>query len=280
MKKKKKHLSIILVHDEGKGPISVRIRFLYLNILFVIFVLIASAAILAGRSYWKMTEIFLDYSYLKERNQKLEESNIRINRIIKEFNEWQRNDERIKELLGVNIPIPEKNSEKGIQTNPGGPSNLANQTIEYSSTIPYDIPSNYPEDLANNLSYIPTILPVRGYITKRFLAGRDAGNRVHYGIDIVAKLKSVIQASGSGVVIFANWTYDYGYTIIIDHNNGFISYYKHNHKLLVSQGDFITQGMAIALLGNTGISSAPHLHFEIWKNGKPINPEILIPNLE
>jgi len=280
MKKKKKYLSIILVHDESKGPVSIRIRFLFLNILFVLFLLVASVVILAGRSYWKWTQIVLDYNYLKDRNQRLEESNIKINRIIKEFNEWKRNDERIKELLGMNMPISDRNSVREVQVDARVQPSLINQSSENINQIPYNIPSNYPEDFIKNSSFIPTTLPVKGYVTRRYMVGKDAGNRIHYGIDIVAKLNSVIQSAGSGFVIFANWTYEYGNEIIIDHCNGFMSFYKHNHRLLVSQGDFVKQGAPIALLGNSGISSAPHLHFEIWKNGKPINPEILIPNLK
>ncbi len=281
MKKKKKYLSIILIPDEGSNPHSIKIRYIYLKILLAFFIIIGCFVILAGKSYWKMAEILFDYNYLKEQNLKLERDNIKINRIIKEFNDLKRNDDRIKELLGITFPLPEKNPEKGLQTTASIKSQIENrdENINYINKIPYEVPSTYSGDFLKNYSYIPSLLPVRGYITKRYLSGKDAKGRIHYGIDIAAKLKSIIRASASGIVIFSNWTYEYGNSIIIDHLNGYLTFYKHNHKLLVSEGEFVTQGMAIALLGNSGESSAPHLHFEIWKNGKPVNPEKLILNL-
>jgi murein DD-endopeptidase MepM/ murein hydrolase activator NlpD len=85
-----------------------------------------------------------------------------------------------------------------------------------------------------------------------------------------------IRAAGSGIVLLANWTDDFGNAIIIAHGYGFFSYYAHAMRLLVTQGSVVRKGDIIALLGSSGISSAPHLHFEIWKNGEPLDPERFI----
>ena len=100
----------------------------------------------------------------------------------------------------------------------------------------------------------------------------------HTGIDIVAKEGSVIKSVADGVVVFSNWTYEGGNVIIIDHLNGFISFYKHNRRLLVGEKSFVRRGQPIALMGNSGVSSGTHLHFEIWENGKPVDPRNYIIN--
>jgi len=73
--------------------------------------------------------------------------------------------------------------------------------------------------------------------------------------------------------MFANWTYDYGYLIILDHGGGLLSYYGHNQRLLKSERSYVGRGEPIAMLGNSGKSSGPHLHFEIRKDGRPVDPK-------
>lgn len=114
--------------------------------------------------------------------------------------------------------------------------------------------------------------PVNGFLTKGF----DPKNG-HLGIDYGLKIGSPIYASAGGLVIFADYTVDYGYVLILQHDNGYITMYKHCSALLKKSQDIVKQGELIALSGNSGKSSTgPHLHFEIWHMGKPINPEMLI----
>ncbi len=99
----------------------------------------------------------------------------------------------------------------------------------------------------------------------------------HYGIDIVLKERTPIKAVYDGIVLFAEWTLNYGYTVVVFHKNELISTYKHNESTSVETGDFVQTGEVIALSGNTGeFTSAPHLHFELWDLQGPINPEDLI----
>lgn len=110
--------------------------------------------------------------------------------------------------------------------------------------------------------------PVSGQIS-------DAYNpeKKHYAVDIVTEKDEPVKATLDGTVIFAEWTVETGYVIIIEHNFGLISVYKHNDSLLKSQGDLVTAGEAIATVGNTGeFSYGPHLHFELWVDGYPVNP--------
>lgn len=99
------------------------------------------------------------------------------------------------------------------------------------------------------------------------------GGSNHYGIDWACPTGTTIFASSGGTVTRAGWSSSYGYCVYIQHPGGFETRYAHNSKLLVSKGQTVSQGQAIALSGNTGDSSGPHLHFEIRINGTPVNPE-------
>lgn len=115
-----------------------------------------------------------------------------------------------------------------------------------------------------NLFFYP---PVYGVVSSNFSNG-------HYGTDVVAAENSIIHAVLDGTVILDTWTVETGYTIMIQHSNDFISVYKHNSKLLKKTGDRVIAGEGIALLGNTGdLTLGPHLHFELWHEGKPVNSE-------
>ncbi|HMI07182.1 MAG TPA: M23 family metallopeptidase, partial [Flavobacterium sp.] len=110
--------------------------------------------------------------------------------------------------------------------------------------------------------------PVRGPITEKF-----SSRNKHFSVDIALAKDTPIKAIQNGTVIFADWTPSTGNVIILRHNNGFISVYKHAASLTKSQGDIVKTGEVIALAGSTGQeSTGVHLHFELWKDGYPIDP--------
>lgn len=114
--------------------------------------------------------------------------------------------------------------------------------------------------------------PVKGVVTEKF----NAKNK-HYAIDVALAKNTPIKAVLSGTVIFADWTPSTGNVVILRHNNGFISAYKHAASLTKSQGDVVRTGEVIALAGSTGQeSTGVHLHFELWKDGYAIDPEQFI----
>lgn len=117
------------------------------------------------------------------------------------------------------------------------------------------------------------INPIEGsFISRKYLL--EYG---HTGIDFPAKEGTPIFASASGFVIFSDYTFDDGNMIIISHNDNYVSIYKHCSLLLKKQRESVYQGEVIALTGNTGkLSTGPHLHFEIWKNGNSIDPQKIL----
>ena len=110
--------------------------------------------------------------------------------------------------------------------------------------------------------------PVVGKVTSGF----DFGTK-HFGIDVALPLKTPVKAVAGGTVVFAEWTVQTGFVIILEHTFGLTSIYKHNDSGIIKQGDLIEPGQVIAFSGNTGeLTSGPHLHFELWREGNPINP--------
>lgn len=128
------------------------------------------------------------------------------------------------------------------------------------------------EDKNSGLSDLNLFTPVKGYVTSKF----DPNNE-HFGIDIVAPEKESIKATLEGTVILSTWSAETGYVIAIQHSYDLVSFYKHNSVLLKKVGNFVKTGEVIAIIGNSGeLSSGPHLHFELWKKGVPVDPETYI----
>lgn len=110
--------------------------------------------------------------------------------------------------------------------------------------------------------------PVNGEISEQYNAEEK-----HYAVDIVVAKNTPVKAAADGTVIFAEWTAQTGYVIIIEHSYGLISVYKHNATLTKAQGDFVKAGEVVATSGNTGdLTTGPHLHFELWSDGYSVNP--------
>jgi murein DD-endopeptidase MepM/ murein hydrolase activator NlpD len=115
--------------------------------------------------------------------------------------------------------------------------------------------------------------PVRGMVSAQF----NQRNK-HYGIDIVAAPKALVASTLDGVVVFTGWTMETGFVIQVQHPNNLISIYKHNARLLKEAGDNVRAGEPISMIGDSGelYTSGPHLHFELWYNGEPVDPESYI----
>jgi murein DD-endopeptidase MepM/ murein hydrolase activator NlpD len=120
---------------------------------------------------------------------------------------------------------------------------------------------------------IPQLIsPLEGIITSDF---DNATN--HYAVDIAAAANTPIKSCYEGTVVFADWTSETGNIIIVQHENNLLSAYKHNSALLKEVGEFVRSGEAIAIIGNSGENSTgPHLHFELWYEGAPIDPQNFI----
>ncbi len=131
------------------------------------------------------------------------------------------------------------------------------------------------DEKAFTISYvenIPSQAPVDGFLTQRMLDNSRVWQKNHYGIDIAVSEGEPVLAAAGGRIIFSGWTYDLGNLIIIYHGDGYFTHYGHHQINLMQTHGIVKRGDVIALAGSTGISSGPHLHFEIWKNSRVIDP--------
>ena len=111
--------------------------------------------------------------------------------------------------------------------------------------------------------------PIYGEVTSAF----DFGIK-HLGTDIAASTNTPVKAVADGTIVLAEWTVETGFVVVVEHSFGLTSIYKHNSSGLISQGELVKAGQVLALSGNTGeLSTGPHLHFELWRDGSPTNPE-------
>ncbi len=129
---------------------------------------------------------------------------------------------------------------------------------------------------SQRLAATPSIMPTQGWLTSAFSSMREHPilhiARPHEGIDVTAPLGSPIEAPAAGVVVEAGWESGYGNTITIDHGYGVVTKFAHASKLLVRAGQRVSRGQRIALVGNTGLATGPHLHYEVHVNGRPVDP--------
>ena len=136
------------------------------------------------------------------------------------------------------------------------------------------------KELVTKVSYIeniPSVAPISGFISQK---SENLGlfiKTAHNGIDIVAKEGTPILASASGVVVFSGWTYEFGNMIILYHGDDYFTHYGHNKNNLVNQLEMVNRGDVIGLVGSSGMSTGPHLHFEAWREYVPVDPLLFFP---
>ncbi len=138
--------------------------------------------------------------------------------------------------------------------------------------------SEYQNALLRRLSHIPTIKPIPGdYGGYGYRIHPIYGNyQFHPAADVGAATGTSIKAAADGTVTYSGWSSGSGYNVKINHGNGFLTIYMHCSKLLVSAGQTVHKGDVIALVGSTGSSTAPHLHYEIHFNDSTVNPATML----
>jgi len=135
------------------------------------------------------------------------------------------------------------------------------------SGAPYDLPENAGPTRTGISSYT-FYSPIKGIISSSFSAQEQ-----HYAVDIAVKQNEPVRTTLSGHVVFASYTPETGYVVIVQHGNNLLSMYKHCASIIKKVGSFVRGGEVIAFAGNTGsLTTGPHLHFELWYNGNPVNP--------
>lgn len=194
--------------------------------------------------WWSVAAKAAKVGPLQDRLAEFEKDRAKVDSLAHLLAEVEGQYERVRQLLGANAPV---NGER--------------------PTLP-DLGAN----TASTISDTPVIdawpLQERGFVTRGLSPQSN-----HPGLDIAVPQNSYIRAAGPGTVLVAGEDSIYGRYIRIDHGGGFETLYGHASRLLVSRGDEVKRAQVIGLSGNTGRSTAPHLHFEVRKNGAPVDPK-------
>jgi murein DD-endopeptidase MepM/ murein hydrolase activator NlpD len=170
------------------------------------------------------------------------------------------NDEiDLSDIELININVPEETPPPREIINPS--RKMANNSSQ--KKLELEIGSIF-----DDMKEVDFYAPVVGIISTDFDPQLE-----HYGVDIIAPKETPVKAIKDGHIIISEWNIETGYTLGVQHDNNILSFYKHNSALIKEKGDFVKGGEIIAIIGNSGrLTSGPHLHFEIWHNGKPVNP--------
>ncbi len=222
-----------------------------------------------------------------EQNKALAESNNQIKSLQSTDTE---NKKKIKEFSKMYMEIANKyisKSNRGTTAKSKSESQTGLDLLKLNSFI-QQINKNLDsdEDLAKDLktsetklerivNALPTSVPALGKVTSPFGMRMHPIKKVyktHEGVDISSSKGDPIHASASGIVVYSGYSSGYGKYVIIDHKNGYSTIYAHASELLVKSGDKVDKSQKIALVGSTGLSTGPHLHFEIRIDNIPVNP--------
>jgi len=279
-KRRSDKISILIVPEDNAEPYSFRLKTSVVKGLYVVGVLLLVHIVAGAFFYWKYAELYARHKQVLAYNAQLQEDNKRVISLSDQFYALEKDYQKVRHLLGVERgSVDAADAAGSLESNPLFDNIVpAVRTEQEPRLNVFKKRSGYlltprkskMHEFAEN---VPTLLPVKGILTQDFQKSGWFGPRRHRGIDIVAKKGTVVHAAGAGSIIFANWTYDLGNLVIINHGDGLFSYYGHNQRILKPEKGYVEKGEPIALLGSSGKSSGPHLHFEIWKDGEPVDPK-------
>lgn len=267
--KRLKKFSIIFVPDDTAGEarsikISLKKLFIFIS-LYSFFVFLLGFYII---SFTPLSEVLFPYSLrlTDSDKKKVEVLNEKVTILAKEIEALKSANKRLKFAIMLG-------DSTLIDTTEMRNDSIKNKT-HYDGNL-FAVFKQFLNQLINFTDdYIIFTKPSEGFISKAFDPDRG-----HFGIDFVVKENSPIFSSAGGYIVFASYTTEFGYTIIINHKDNYVTKYLHCASLLKREGDYVYQGELIALSGNSGTeSSGPHLHFEIWKDGKAIDPKGILLN--
>jgi murein DD-endopeptidase MepM/ murein hydrolase activator NlpD len=285
-KSKKNRYTIMLMPDEDAGKAkNFRLTFWQLAVGLVVFIVSAVMIVVLALTYTPLGQVFpLSNRGLENKyNKELVSLNQRMMNLMEQLVELRSYNIKLRRAFGEDVALSDSGVVKVTsRVTPAEKSDLvqeeqitakSNQLMNPAQRM-MPVRSAGFESVDHSVVTFPAIFPTQGYMTRGFEPENN-----HYGLDIAGKKGTPIIAAADGNVVFSGWTYNDGYVIIISHTGGFMSFYKHNQSLLKSAGSFVRRGDPIASLGSSGTtSSGPHLHFEIWKDGIPVDPSVYMIN--
>jgi murein DD-endopeptidase MepM/ murein hydrolase activator NlpD len=257
----KHEFTVVVIPHSGGKTIERRFSVLGFRVLVVLANVLLLAATVTVALAVRVHISNADYLSLKARNADLQTKLGKLNRLADELDRMKQEDARIRTMLGIDQQPPKLDLDRLYEV-------LAQDSgafLDSAAIRMLDTLSRVPLARAN--PGVPGIPPVNGFTISR------GYSRSHPGIDLVAESGTPVMATASGVVVFAGWDTVYGNAVQIQHDDGFRTLYGHLLRIARLVGDSVNQGDLIGLVGSTGRSTAPHLHYEITKAGKQVAPQ-------
>ena len=244
--------SVIIVPHDLKKTRTYRVPYRLFYVLLTLLGITAVVLIVFVATYGRLLIKTRETVMLERQVDELSRRNERIGELTRNLARLHEMDGRIRGMLGMDT--------KGADT-------------VASAGLALGIDREVHGEGEQILMATPTFWPVKGYITKGYsVAGGEGSSQYHSGIDIAVERGTPVKASASGEVSDAGWDDTYGYYVVLDHGYGIKTLYGHNERLVVMKGERVGRGQTIAFSGNTGRSSAPHLHFEVSRNNIAVDP--------
>lgn len=264
---------LVVVIDEETFEEKGKIRTSRLQTILVLFLLIciSSGLIFTTISYTPLKEYIPGYDSSEIRAKAIQNLFL-TDSLIQLYDQNLRYLNSIKKVLAEDISSEEQSSLVEIQKSLSVNDELNTEPVLEDSLLRVFVSQQDKySPVSRNEIEVNTFLfpPVEGQVSQPF-----DRNKSHYAVDIAVEKNMPIKAIADGTVVFSEWTSETGYVIILEHNFGLLSVYKHNSSLNKRQGDSVLSGEVIANAGNTGeYTTGYHLHFELWMDGYPMDPE-------
>jgi murein DD-endopeptidase MepM/ murein hydrolase activator NlpD len=268
----REYITIIIAYHEGKPPRTIKIRKIYLK-AFAVFAL--AFVVFSTFSYIANLKLLSEMQEIKAEKHKLAQE-IKNVALEKQEIEKERHllNSKLKslesKLLSVEDYLSKRGVIKGSLPMGGGSTDKVSYDLSYLQFL-----EERADYLHTSIRSIPLGYPVYGRITSHIGWRKNpfgGGYEFHSGIDIAAPQGSKVLATADGVVVFAGWYGDYGKTVIIRHPSGYLTLYGHLSQIDVKEGQKVKAGDVVGRVGSTGRSTGPHLHYEVIRNNKPIDP--------
>ena len=209
----------------------------------------------------------------RDQMESVQERSMELARQLEELKETARSIHRLAGAEGF-----ESDSLDQVRDDTGTPAaNRGGLPFLTDASLPVAVDEGADGDRPSLFRYVPSIWPTAGWVTREFQQGDDPIVGAHFGLDIAAREGAPVLSTADGVVTFADWDQNLGWLVEIDHGYDLATRYGHNNSLRVERGQPVRRGQIIALVGNTGRSTAPHLHYEAWKDGVPVDPRGYLP---
>lgn len=241
----------MVIPDGADNRRGFRIRQSLFKLLVSLAILITIGIILFFIFYGKLLTRAALADKLENENERLLRYQYKVKLLEENLQQTREIVGRLTELAGISIEFPEIPSDSSIFT-----------TLDEKGMA---ILSRPADDWT-----VPSGLPIAGFISQDFEVEDD--KHYHPGVDIACAEGTPVLATAGGEVILAAFDSTYGYMVVVQHSDEYTTIYGHNKELLVETGQMVLPGSRLALSGNTGVSTAPHLHYEVRMNGEPIDP--------